>query len=381
MDNREPESGRFLCDTRRKRVQAYKKAGGCQIELTKGQKLPKEVLRPLELLYRVGLYSWYLLWKFRSRQVLEVPVLSLGNLTVGGTGKTPLTIFLAREFINKGLSPLILTRGYRRKKRGMLLLKDEEVSAELAGDEAALIVRKLRGKLAVLVEKDRLKAARWAKEHIKPDLMILDDGHQYLPILPKVSLVLLTPESFHGPPHLLPRGPFREVPAALERGDALVVNLKLTKEKPGLPAWVKEHRKGPIFWMRYRIAGLVGGGGQLVDLEDIRGEKVFAFAGIADPESFFNSLRSLEIELVGSKRFPDHHYYSKREISSLLESAKRLGAPYVLTTEKDLVRLQAIPPEILALQVEVVVEEKEKFLEWLEERLFSRSHNGNEPQG
>lgn len=334
-------------------------------------KVYKIPLLPFEALYWLGLEAWYFSWKRRSRKRLDKPTVSVGNLTIGGSGKTPLSIYLANRFLREGHKPLILTRGYKRKRRGQILLKDKELRPEEVGDEASLMFKKLQGRVPILVNKDRLSAAKWAVRYLSPDVFILDDGHQYLEIKPHISLVLFTKEDLEERPHLIPVGRWRESPEALRRADAVLVNLKLSEAETEIPGWIEKNFRGPIFTMRYSISGFIGVDDKEIGKEALIGKKVFLFAGIANPKSFYDAFSIFNVKLVGKKTFLDHHFYSDKEIKGLIKRAKKLGADVIITTEKDLIRIEDPPEEVLALQIEVVIDAEKKFLEWLKTRLFS----------
>jgi tetraacyldisaccharide 4'-kinase len=326
-----------------------------------GNFLVSTLLFPFELLYRAGLGFWYLYWRVKGRREFRIPVVSVGNLTVGGAGKTPFTIYLAEELKRLGQSPVILTRGYLRKKRGFVPMVRGERSVEEVGDEALLIFRRLDGSVPVLVDKDRIGSIEWALKNLSPTLFILDDAHQYLSIDPSLSILLIPVEDLREKVRLLPRGRYREPPSATRRADCVILNEKFSGSMVNIPDWVKKNLKGPIFRMKYITKGLVGKG-VVLDVEKIKGEKVVAFAGIADPGGFFRTLEAMGTQLLDSYPFPDHHSYSEDEIRQIEERAKTLKAAFVLTTEKDMVRIENPPQNFYALGIDVEVDKE--FWEW-----------------
>ncbi len=332
-------------------------------------------LLPLELIYRIGVELWYLKWKKSKRFHLRKPTISIGNLTVGGTGKTPLTIYLSKKFLERGLRPAVLTRGYRRTSRKLIMLKNQNYSdVKSTGDEPILISKKLEGQVPVVVHKDRLKASERVAANLAVDVFILDDGHQYMKIKPDLALVTIGIEDMTGKPHLIPVGPFREPPSALRRADILVLNIKQNEKPKTIPKWLQENYHGKIFWMRYINRGFTNLRYDFIPIEGIKGKKLIALAGIANPKSFFRSLENickrLDAVILRKKAFLDHHYFKEREIKSILKEAQREKVDFIVTTEKDLVRIPVKDEGIIALSIDVKFEDEEEFLKTIFSRLF-----------
>jgi tetraacyldisaccharide 4'-kinase len=258
---------------------------------------------------------------------LSHPVISVGNLTVGGTGKTPLVIELATRFRDMGYRPVVLSRGYRRKSRGIVVVsrgKGPEVRWQQAGDEPCLMAIRLPG-VAVVVGSDRYRAGLAAEEAGLGDLFILDDGFQHRRLYRDVDIVTVDPFEWAGPDRLLPGGVWREPRSALERAHAACIPDLEGMPLPRLPI--------PQFGVETVIDGIVQDG-QLIDPGRLSHTPVSAFAGIAKPERFFEALAGAGIRVTQKKTFPDHHAYRPGDLDDLHNKL-------LITTEKDAVRLPA----------------------------------------
>ncbi len=262
---------------------------------------------------------------FLPARRLNHPVISVGNLTLGGTGKTPLVIELATQFRNLGYRPVVLSRGYRRRSRGIVVVsrgQGPEVDWSEAGDEPSLMAIRLPG-VAVVVGGDRYRAGLSAESAQLGDLFILDDGFQHRNLHRDVDLVAIDPIEWSEDEHLLPIGRWREPRSALERAHAALVH-----ESELAPA---PHLSLPRFSVETIVDGIVKDG-NLIAPETFAGMPLSAFAGIAKPERFFRALDDMGLRPHQMKVFPDHHRYRSRDLSNL-------GPGACITTEKDAVRL------------------------------------------
>jgi len=258
---------------------------------------------------------------------LNHPVISVGNLTTGGTGKTPLVIALAAEFRDMGYRPVVLSRGYRRTSRGIVVVSRGEgpvVEWEKAGDEPFLMAVRLP-EVAVVVGSDRYKAGLLAEAERLGDLFILDDGFQHRRLHRDVDIVAIDAEEWTAGEALLPGGRWREPKSALVRAHAACVLASGNFPAPLLPI--------PSFGVHMTVDGLIRNGTP-TPVDSLRGKPIAAFAGIAKPDRFFNTLKSLGLEPARTESFPDHHSYRAQDI--------KLPADHVhITTEKDAIRLPA----------------------------------------
>jgi tetraacyldisaccharide 4'-kinase len=257
---------------------------------------------------------------------LNHPVISVGNLTVGGTGKTPLVIALVERLRDEGYRPVVLSRGYKRVGSGVVIVSRGNgplVKPLTAGDEPLLIARRTKG-IPVVVGADRHEAGLVAERENLGDIFVLDDGFQHRRLHRDVDLVTVDPVEWEAGERLLPAGPWREPKSAILRAQAACVRTEGNRALPSLPI--------PVFAMETVIDGIYDGDRQ-VPIESIRGHAIVAFAGIAKPERFFDALENLGIFPVRRVRFRDHHRYSERDL-------QRLGGETWITTEKDAVRLE-----------------------------------------
>jgi len=306
--------------------------------------------------YRAGLHLHQGILR-RGARALPVPVVSVGNLVAGGTGKTPFTLWLALFLKDLGWSPAILSRGYGRSGgdtcRVMLDGKPDLWTGQY-GDEPVLLARRAP-EIPVWVGGDRRQSGKAAVDR-GADVLILDDGFQHLALQRYLDIVLMDAERPWGNGRLLPRGPLREPIEHLERADALVLTRAQKASGPGgpgpPPGFPLPSR--PVFSCRYRLAGFgTGSSGGMIPPESLRGERVIAFAGIARPDSFFDSLRAAGIHPLQCLPYADHHPYGEADTRAILEPARKLRASFLLTTEKDWVRL---PGELRQVALAAVLE-------------------------
>ena len=290
---------------------------------------------------------------------LGVQVIAIGNLTVGGTGKTPVVEKFARELKDQGRNVAILSRGYRSKppplSRRLLdkfLLREEStpprvvsdgrsllLDSESAGDEPFMLASNLRD-VVVLVDKDRVKSGRYAIEKFGCDTLLLDDGFQYWKLRGRrMDIVLIDRQQPFGNEYMLPRGTLREPPEHLARANTIFITKsdgqtqslreRITRCNPH--AGIIECVHHPLY-----LEDVFTGERQGLTL--LQGRKVASFSGIAQPESFEASLVDLGAELVYAKRFADHHRYTQQEILNAINRGKKRQAECIVTTQKDAVR-------------------------------------------
>ena len=256
---------------------------------------------------------------------LNHPVVSVGNLTLGGTGKTPLVIALAEGLRNRGFRPVVLSRGYGRLSRGVLMVGLAESNWEQWGDEPVLIRQRLVN-VPVVVGANRYQAGLLAERNQLGDVFLLDDGFQHRRLHRDVDIVTVDPVEWAAGEILLPAGRWREPKTAIARAHAACVQDAAGATLPELSI--------PCFTVQTEIEAVYAGGTP-VQPEAFKNRAVVAFAGIAKPERFFSALESIGIHPVKRVRFRDHHHYSASEIENL-------GGEMLITTEKDAVRLRTV---------------------------------------
>jgi tetraacyldisaccharide 4'-kinase len=320
------------------------------------------ILPPLSELYgaitraRVRLYDR---GTFRTTRI-DRPVISIGNLTTGGTGKTPLVEWVARVLAAEGKRVCILTRGYgRRNPNRRVLVSDGQAVLSNpfdAGDEPFLLAKNLVGSAAVISDIDRVSAGKGAIEHLRTDCFILDDGFQHLRLARDLDVVTVDATNPWGGGELLPYGRLRETPDALKRADCIVITRadQVTDVAPLVSELQIVSGEGPLFISKMVIRRFV----RLdQDREAEMNGPVAAFCAVGNPGSFFQLLGQSGCELVLKKQFPDHHVYSAGDLQSLENEAKSAGASGLVTTAKDAVKLNAksftLPCYVMEIELKI----------------------------
>ena len=326
------------------------------------------VLPPLSILYgavtRTRL-SLYRRGTFHTTK-LDRPVISIGNITTGGTGKTPLVEWVARTIAAQGKKVCILTRGYGRKDPHLQVIVSDGygvlASPAEAGDEPYLLATKLTGQAAVISSADRIAAGQEAIKDFGTECFVLDDGFQHLRLARDLNIVTIDATNPWGGGSLLPYGRLREKPEGLRRADCVVITrcdqvssvdalreeiLRFTDERP-----IFQSQMRPV-----RVASLKNASETLAPPV-----RVAAFCAVGNPYSFFENLRGLGFELALQKSFPDHHVYSQDEIDSLIQAANDAGATSLITTAKDAVKLRTLsfPIPCYVLEIEIAIESSDE---------------------
>ena len=289
------------------------------------------------------------------RQRLHRPVVSVGNLAVGGRGKTPMVATIARELLALGERPAILTRGYARTDPadGVVVVRDPDgIRSDLrrAGDEPLMLARALPG-VSVLVSPDRYLAGRLAERQFDATVHVLDDGFQHLELDRDIDIVMIGADDVSRPV-TLPAGRLREPLDTLVAADAVMA----ADDDVVMPTVAPDV---PFFRTRRGIA---------IDAGKLKGMRVFAFAGIASPQRFFTDLTVAGCTLAGTRAFRDHHPYSRRDLDALVAAARAAGADALVTTEKDFVRLLPFRPFPAAVHSVALTMEPDplpEFRQWL----------------
>jgi tetraacyldisaccharide 4'-kinase len=293
------------------------------------------------------------------RRRLRNPVVSVGNLAVGGRGKTPVTASIARMLLDMGERPAILSRGYGRGdvRDGIVIVRDAEgVRADIdrAGDEPLMLARQLPG-VSVITCADRYLAGRLAEHHLGATVHVLDDGFQHLQLDRDVDLLILAREDIDRP-ETLPSGRLREPLDTVIAADAILAADDDVVVEPA-------DASPPIFQVRRQ---------PLAAPED--SDRILAIAGIAQPLRFFEDLRSAGWAVAETLAFPDHHPYSSRDVQKILERARANDARRVVTTEKDIVRLlryRPFPLPVVAVPLRIEFRPIDEFRDWLSSAIRS----------
>jgi len=304
--------------------------------------------------------------RWLKTRTLPCPVISVGNITVGGTGKTPLVMALAKRLMAEEIAVAILSRGYKRKKTSESVVSDGKtilLSPEESGDEPFLMAKACPG-TPVLVGKNRFANGRIAVQRFGVKGLILDDGYQHLSLYRDINILLIDSHMGFGDRHLLPRGILREPLSQLRRADLFLLTKAGDPEtcQPLEKEIYEIHPEARVFHSHYEPLSLVGPQGEQEELHSLKGKKILALSGIAHPSGFSSMLRKCGTKIVGEAIFPDHHLYTTKDLSSIEVKAK--GTDGIVTTEKDMVKLNALNIDhlpIRALRIEMKIWEEEEF--------------------
>lgn len=333
---------------------------------------PQIILPPLSAVYgaitRTRL-SMYRSGTFRSTK-LDRPVISIGNITTGGTGKTPLVEWVARRLAQNGKRVCILTRGYGRARPGeRVLVSDGQTvfsTPEAAGDEAFLLATNLKGHAALISDANRVSAGEDAIKHLRPDCFILDDGFQHLRLARDLDIVTIDATNPWGGGRLLPVGRLREPLSGLSRADCVVITrVDQAGEVESIHNVIKTYAHCQIFTSRMSTRGLVSISNSLQNVA----KPIGAFCGVGNPTSFFKHLLREGFSPVFQRVMPDHHPYTQQDIDSIGRAAKDAGAHSLVTTAKDAVKLKTFTPPlpVFSLDIEISIDNGEEFT-----RMFDR---------
>jgi tetraacyldisaccharide 4'-kinase len=297
---------------------------------------------------------------------LPCPVIGVGNITVGGTGKTSLAMGLARGLMDRDIPVAILSRGYKGKKSSGPLVSDGQrilLSPEESGDEPFLMARSLRG-IPVLVGRDRFAIGQVALQRFGVQGLLLDDGYQHLRLYRDLNILLIDSGIGFGDQHLLPRGILREPLSHLRRADLFLLT-KVEHAEECRPLETELRKFSPsssIFHSHYEPLGLIGPEGEKEGLHSLRGKKALVFSGIANPDYFSFLLKKWGMEIVKESIFPDHYLFTAKDLASLEKQGKE--ADWFVTTEKDMVKLMNLNIShlpIRALRITLKIWEEEEF--------------------
>ncbi len=312
---------------------------------------------------------------------LKVPVISVGNLTMGGTGKTPMVQYLTTLLLKQGYTPAIVSRGYGGKSKEVInVVADNHnilMNASDAGDEPRLLAESLPG-TPVLTGKKRIHPCRFALEHLNVDLIILDDGYQHLAMQRDLDIVLFNASSLTNNMHVFPGGVLRESFSALSRATCLIitgVENELTEDTNSFIHRCKQlYPQKPIFISSYTPK--YAKEKNVVSHTSLRAlpSALFGFCGIASPQRFQDSLRSCDIHLQGFTTFRDHQTYSQDLINNIERNALQANCKAILTTEKDFVKLQRFSFSMPLFSIVMQTRVQKDFDAFVDKQLSSFSH-------
>lgn len=314
---------------------------------------PPPVTRPFiyvpAKLYELGVRARVALYEnniFKTRR-LNAPVISAGNLTVGGAGKTPCVAFLARLLRDEGRDVAVLSRGYKRESEGRVEVSDgKEIlcGPREAGDEPYLLAKSCPG-VRVVVDRDRYAAGKWLEERAAVSVFILDDGYQHLRLARDLNLLLVDATEPLDQAKMIPFGRLREPLAAMRRADAVIVTRSDQPfDRRSLEAAIRRFARAgtPVFYAYHKMTNLIRlSDGQAVGFADFEQRRVAAVSGIARPGRFVADLEQMGMNIALRRDFEDHHRYTREELSKIIERALEVRAEAIITTEKDAANLPA----------------------------------------
>ena len=325
-----------------------------------------------EFLYYLG-YSTKKYYSFRNQKKLPYKVISIGNITVGGTGKTPATIALAEEAKRRGFSPVILTRGYKGTAKGPCFVSNQQsaISNQQFGDEPVLMAERLKD-VPVVKCVDRYKGGMFAIQNFNSQLsslnsqllFLLDDGFQHWRLCRDKDVLLIDAESPFDNRRLLPVGPLREPLKEIERADIIVLTKTYNIRQEIINSLIGELKQynpeAPVFLSGHRPSGFIKPSGETMPVESAKDKNLYAFCGIGNPESFKKTILSTGGLLKGLKVYRDHYRYKPHDIEDILNEAQKNNANWIVTTEKDIMRLKGLnmPENLFALTIEFTIGEK-----------------------
>jgi tetraacyldisaccharide 4'-kinase len=300
------------------------------------------LLRPLSVVYAVivRLRVWLYAQGWLKQKRLKGTVISVGNLTVGGTGKTPMVIWLAEKFLAEGKRVAILSRGYR--------------GANGTSDEIELMKFRLQGRISFGVGKDRFAEGQRLESREPIDVFLLDDGFQHLKLARDLDILLMdASRPLHGE-SLLPAGPLREPLSAMSRANVLVFTR--TETMPGTNEAIGKLTQFPVFAAATTLLGFrrLGGEIQLQQTAEIGAGPFFAFCGLGNPNAFLRDLQNWGLALCGHAIFSDHYRYTARDVSEIKQVARQAGANALITTEKDAQNLNGLQFDGIPVYISVI---------------------------
>ena len=321
------------------------------------------ILKLISLFYFWGhcFRMWAYRWDLFPSHKLDCRVISVGNLTLGGTGKTPVVMMIAETLRGNGHKPGILSRGYGGNSRNEINVvcdgKNILLSTEVAGDEAVMMAQRLKN-VPVLVGSDRYQTGRYAIKHFGVDTLILDDGFQHLALKRDMNILLFDHQRPFGNGQLFPAGELREPKKEARRADFVcITRYSGSSYPPGINEQLIKDL--PLVKSTLRLDSLLNlNDGGIFDVKKLQDQPVAAFSGIANPGDFRRLLEQSGARVVYYHPFPDHHEYTLSDLKHIEDSGRKSGAKLILTTEKDAVKIKpssmVLPFYKVALEMEIL---------------------------
>ena len=321
------------------------------------------IFYPLSLLYQIALFIRRFFYKINFLEAKSLPckIISVGNITVGGSGKTPTVEYLSKLLQSKGKKVGIISRGYRRNSKKTLIVTDGKTKPktwEIFGDEPYLLAQKLDN-VPIIVGKSRYEAGTKMIENFNPDIIIMDDGFQHISLSRDLDIVLVNSKDTQDTHNLIPAGNLREPISNLSRAD-LVVLTKTNIHKPSdYLINIIENVKCPSINNKIELDDiLINIKGESYDLEIINSKNVYIFSALGDHEGFEKTMENTRAIIVGHDKYPDHYIYTSKDLKRIESNAKKNSANFLITTEKDIVKTKDYTSKmgIYAVRMKMVFE-------------------------
>lgn len=301
-----------------------------------------------------------------KKKKLFSKVISIGGVTFGGVGKTPIVELIVNMLIEKGKKIVVLSRGYGRGGESDIKLVSDgkEILCDVkeAGDEPYLLAKNLKSTV-VFVGKNRYKTGKIAEESFHTDTVVLDDGFQHWRLHRDINIVVINASSPFGNGYVFPRGNLREPYKCLKRADCFIITKADMIKDAGIikKRLLDVNRSAQIVTTIHKPVCLENiAGEEQLDIECIKGKKIIALSSLGDPISFENTLEQVGAKIVEKLRYPDHYWYSKEDMDNILARQKALNVKFIITTQKDAVRLQRVETQdvaslrVLRIEVEII---------------------------
>ena len=333
------------------------------------------IFYPLSLLYQIILFirkKFYII-NFLKTKSLPCKVISVGNITVGGSGKTPTVEYLSKLLQSKGKKVGIISRGYGRNSKKTLIVTDGKTKPktwETFGDEPYLLAQKLDN-VPIIVGKSRYKAGTKMIEKFNPDVIIMDDGFQHISLSRDLDIVLINSKDTQTTHRLIPAGLLREPISNLSRADLVVLTKTNIHEPSDYLIKIIENVKCPTINNKIELDNmLININGDLNNLEIINSKNVYIFSALGDHEGFEKIMEKTGAIVVGHDKYPDHYIYTPDDLINIKENANKNGANFIITTEKDIVKIKEYNSKmsLYAVRMKMVYEPEgllNKYIEYI----------------
>jgi len=332
------------------------------------------ILLPATFLYRAIIFIRKIFYKYHIFRTNALPckVISVGNITVGGSGKTPTVEYISRHFQSRGKKIGIISKGYRRKSKATLIVTDgitKPQSWEDFGDEPYLLAQNLNN-IPIIVGESRYEAGTKMIENFDPDIIIMDDGFQHISLYRDLDIVLVNSKDTKATHRLIPAGKLREPLSNLSRADLIILSKSNVHKSSDYLINIIENINRPILNNKIELEDvMIGTKGDKNNLSNLNKEKIYLFSALGDHAGFEKTMNNTGAIIVGHSKYSDHHNYTSDDLKNIEQIAKNNNANFLITTEKDLVKINNYTGEIklYAVRIKLIFEPENLLNEYLEE--------------